>query len=126
MASSQLWQWEGEKSDGTEVLYVLEDRDISVDALRHGKSWFGQEYGQYLAFINLLMRGDCDAMCLATWIVNRKNGWPNQDPREMDFAASTFILASQAQPVADAESGAETEADPTPPRTRGSAKTPKG
>ncbi len=128
MASSQLWQWEGEK-DGADVLYVLEDRDISVDALRHGKSWFGQEYGQYLAFINLLMRGDCDAMCLATWIVNRKNGWPNKDPREMDFAASTFILASQAAPVDGPEkSDADDEgagADPTPPPTPASAKTRK-
>ena len=125
MATAQLWKWTAEDHTGVERDYVLEDRDITVDALRHAKSWFGLDYGQYLSFITLLMRGDCDAMCVATWIVNRKNEWPQKDPREMDFAASAFILASQAAPVVtgtEDEGGAD---EPDPTQTPASPKTRK-
>lgn len=110
---AELWRCQFNGDD-----YLLEDRDLTGGRLRQMKQWFGADYGAYIPFLGLLVRGDVDAVACALWIGDQKAGRTVVEPSRLDFNFGDveFGLGD------DVNDEPASKADPTSPRprTRGS------
>lgn len=68
----------------------LDIGDLTLQRMREMKHLFGEAYGIPTEFINLLLRGDMDAMACAVWIGQQKAGVEVENPAEIDFSMNDF------------------------------------
>lgn len=76
----------------------LELNDLSNQRLREMKSRFGPDYGIPTAFIELLLRGDMDAIGCAIWIGQQKTGGEVSDLLALDFNLDDFEALEEPKP----------------------------
>ena len=88
----------------------LELNDLSNQRLREAKSRFGPEYGIPTAFIEMLLRGDMDAIAVAVWIGQQKAGGNVEDLLALDFTLDDFEPLEDPKPKSK---GGKDKARPT-------------
>lgn len=70
--------------------YELDLDDLTNQRLIKMKEMFGKEYGTFDGLPRLMGERDSAAWACALWIGAEKHGYPQFDPREMDFFFDEF------------------------------------
>lgn len=84
--------------------YELDLDDLTNMRLIKMKEMFGKEYGTFDGLPRLMGERDSAAWACALWIGAQKHGYPEFDPREMDFFFDEFeFIPIPAAEEAEAE-----------------------